>query len=107
MYTVLYPVNELQTGGAQQQLLELVRHLDKRRFHPIVAPLIAGGNLDREFRSVPGVEISDLDRRGKFDFTTLWKMTRLLRSRHVDVVQPFVVPATFFGLLPAFCVGTP
>jgi L-malate glycosyltransferase len=107
MYTVLFPVNELQIGGAQQQLLELVRHLDKTRFHPMVAPLIAGGSLDREFRSVPGVEVVDLDRRGKLDFSTLWKMAALLRTRRVDVVQPFVMPSIFFGLLPAFCVGTP
>jgi glycosyltransferase involved in cell wall biosynthesis len=105
--TVLYPVNELRVGGAEQQLLELVRGIDKRRFRPIVAPLYGGGALDAEFRAVPGVEVVDLNRRGKYDPSTLWRMARLLRSRRVDVVQPFLSPATFFGLVPALLVGTP
>ena len=107
MKTILYPVNELRVGGAEQQLLELVRGLDKSRFHPIVAPLYRGGPLDAEFAAVPGVEVTHLDRRGKYDPSTLWRMALLLRRRRVDVVQPFLSPATFFGLLPALAVGTP
>lgn len=101
MYTILYPVNKLVIGGAEQQLLELVRGLDKETFRPIVAPLYPGGGLEAEFRAVPGIEIIDLNRRGKFDPSPLWKITRLLRRRRIDIVQPFLSPATFFGLLPA------
>jgi glycosyltransferase involved in cell wall biosynthesis len=101
MYTILYPVNRLVIGGAEQQLLELVRGLDKEIFHPIVAPLYPGGGLEAEFRAVPGLDIIDLNRHGKFDPSPLWKVTRLLRSRRIDIVQPFLSPATFFGLLPA------
>jgi len=107
MTTVLFPVNELRIGGAEQQLLELVRGLDKSRFRPIVAPLRAGGALDGEFRSIPGAEVVDLHRRGKYDFSTLINLGQLLRQRRVDVVQPFLSPATFFGVLPALAVGTP
>lgn len=107
MYTVLFPVNELRIGGAEQQLLELVRGLDKRQFRPIVAPLYAGGPLDAEFRAVPGAEVVDLHRKGKFDASTLVRIAQLLRSRRVDIVQPFLSPATFFGLLPALIARTP
>lgn len=106
VYTILYPVNRLVIGGAEQQLLELVRGLDKETFHPIVAPLYPGGGLAEEFRSIPGVEIIDLNRRGKFDPSPLWTVTRLLRSRQIDIVQPFLSPATFFGLLPALTRAT-
>jgi glycosyltransferase involved in cell wall biosynthesis len=105
--TILYPVNELRIGGAEQQLLELVRGLDKSHFHPIVAPLFAGGALEPEFRAISGAEVINLNRRGKYDFSTLARVARLLRARQVDVVQPFLSPATFFGLLPALLVGTP
>lgn len=107
MYTVLYPVNELKIGGAEQQLLELVRGLDKTQFHPIVAPLYPGGSLDAEFRAVPGIEIVDLRRRGKLDPSPLWRIMRLLRQRRIDIVQPFLSPATFFGLVPAFLSRAP
>jgi glycosyltransferase involved in cell wall biosynthesis len=107
MITILYPVNQLKIGGAEQQLLELVRGLDKRRFRPIVAPIYPGGPLEPELRAVPGAELVQLNRQGKFDPTTLVRVAALLRSRRVDVVQPFLSPATFFGLLPALLVGTP
>ena len=105
--TVLYPVNELKIGGAEQQLLELVRGIDKDRFRPIVAPLYPGGALDAEFRSVPGAEVIDLRRSGKWDPSPLWRIARLLRQHRVDVIQPFLSPATFFGLVPALIVPTP
>lgn len=107
MRTVLYPVNELKIGGAEQQLLELVRGLDKRRFHPIVAPLYPGGALEREFRALPDVELLQLHRAGKYDPSPLWRVGQVLRSRQVDVIQPFLTPATFFGLLPSLALGTP
>lgn len=101
MYTILYPINKLVIGGAEQQLLELVRGLDKETFHPIVAPLYPGGELEAEFRSVPGLETVDVNRRGKYDPSPLWKITWMLRRRRIDIIQPFLSPATFFGLLPA------
>ncbi|HLT19483.1 MAG TPA: glycosyltransferase [Thermomicrobiales bacterium] len=107
MHTVLYPVNELKIGGAEQQLLELVRGIDKRRFRVIVAPLYGGGALEPEFRAVSGVEVVNLNRRGKYDPSPLFRIARLLRRYRVDIVQPFLSPATFFGLLPALLVRTP
>jgi glycosyltransferase involved in cell wall biosynthesis len=107
MYTVLFPVNELKIGGAEQQLLELVRGMDKSRFLPIVAPLYPDGPLTPEFRSIPGVEVIDLHRRGKYDPSPLWRIARILRRYHVDIVQPFLSPATFFGLIPALVMNTP
>ncbi len=107
MYNILYPVNELKIGGAEQQLLELVRGLDKSRFRPIVVPLYAGGALDVEFRAVPGVKVVDLHRKGKYDFSPFWRLASLLQRERIDIVQPFLSPATFFGLLPAMLLGTP
>ena len=107
MHTILYPVNALHHAGAEQQLLALVRGLDKRRFRPIVAPLYPGGSLDAQFRAVPGLEVIDLGRRGKLDPSPLWKIGRVLRARRVAIVQPFLTPSTFFGLLPAIAARTP
>lgn len=107
MYTVAYPTVSLDTGGAEQQLLELVRGLDKRRFRPIVVPLYGGGTREAEFHSVPGVEVVCLDRRHRFDFSVISKLVALLRSRRVDIVQPFVSPASVFGLLAGILARTP
>ena len=105
--TVLYPIAGLPLGGTEQQLLELVKAIDKRRFRPIVLSLNRGGPLEPEFREVPGVRVISLKRKGKYDFTILFKIFAILRRMRVDVIQPFVTPATFFGILPAIICRTP
>jgi glycosyltransferase involved in cell wall biosynthesis len=107
MYTLLIVTPKLMVGGAQLQLLALLRGLDKDRFRPIVAPLYPGGELAQEFRAVPGIEVIDLNRRGKWDFLPLARVAMLLRARRIDIVMPFVSPAAFFGLLPGLLAGTP
>ena len=106
MHTVLYPVPALRTGGTEQQLLELVRGLDKRRFRPIVATLHPGGALEPEFRAVPGVEIVELRRGGRWDASPIWRLSAVMRSRRVDIVQPFLAPATSFAILAGVLAGT-
>jgi glycosyltransferase involved in cell wall biosynthesis len=105
--TVMILINQLGVGGAEQQILELVKGMDKQRFTPIVASLYPGGALEAEVKAVPGVEYICLNRRGKFDFTTLFTVFRLLRRKHVDIVHPFLTPSTFFGLVPAWLGRTP
>ncbi len=107
MHTILYPVNSLAHAGAEQQLLALVRGLNKERFHPIVVPLFPNGVIADRFQGIPGVEVIDLNRRGKFDPSPLWKIGKLLRDRQVEIIQPFLTPSTFFGLVPALAVRTP
>jgi hypothetical protein len=57
MHTILYPVNSLAHAGAEQQLLALVRGLNKEKYTPIVAPLFPDGVIADQFRAVDGVEV--------------------------------------------------
>ena len=65
--TVLFPVTDFARDGAQRQLLELIKGLDKRRFAPIVMAISSGGAMEAEYKAVPGARIITLERRGKFD----------------------------------------
>lgn len=105
--TVLFLINELTVGGAEQQLLELVKGLDKARFETIVLTLLPGGPMEWEFKAVPGVELLSLKRKGKHDLFCLFKVFRILRRMKVDVVQPFLTPANLYGLLSAILCRTP
>ncbi len=99
--TVLFPINHLGTGGAEQQLMELVRGMDKRMFEPIVVTLYPGGALEPEMQATPGVELICLNRSGRFDFSVFRAIARILREKEVDIIQPFLTPAVFFGIVPA------
>ncbi len=104
--TVMFTINKLIIGGAEQQFLELVKGLDKNRFNTIVVTLYPGGELEEEVKNIPGIEYICLNRKGKYNIFTLFTIFRLLRKNKVDIIQPFLTPATFFTLLPAVLNGT-
>lgn len=98
----------LGVGGAEQQLLELARGMDRNRFKPIIVTLapLRQGPLEGEARAA-GVELLSLERKGRFDVGAMWRAFRLLRRRRVDVIQPYLTPATLYGLVPALMASTP
>jgi glycosyltransferase involved in cell wall biosynthesis len=104
---VVLAVNDLRVGGAERQLVELARGLDKARYRVTVVTLYPGQPLEREVVGVPGVELVSLRRRHRFDPSPVWRMARLLRQLRAHIVQPFLTPATFFALTGALLAGTP
>jgi glycosyltransferase involved in cell wall biosynthesis len=104
---VLFPITELPMGGAEQQLLELAKGLDKRKFRVIVLNLEKGGPLESAFKHLPGVRLICLRRKGILGFLVLFKILAIMRRMKVDVVQPFMTPAIFFSIIPAIICGTP
>ena len=105
--TVVLLVNDLRIGGAERQLVELARGLDKTRFRVIVTTLYSGQPLEDELRDCAGVTLISLERSGKFDFRTVLRLASLLRREQVDVIQPFLTPATAFGMPAAMIARTP
>jgi len=87
---ILFPVNFLGIGGAEQQLLELVKGMDKSRFQPCVVTLYPGGELYEEIAQIPDVEIMCVNRKGKLDFLVLLDMLSILRKKNIDIIQPFL-----------------
>lgn len=105
--TVCYPVNYLGFGGAERQLVELVNGLDKERFRAIVVTLFPGGLLEKEIEGQPGVTLHSLNRGSKFNVKPILALARLLRDEGVHIVQPFLSPASLFGLGAGILARTP
>lgn len=103
---VMLLVNDLRIGGAERQLVELARGLDRDRFRCVVATLYPGQPFESDLREA-GIEVISLGRNGKFDFGTVFRLSRVLRDEKIDVIQPFLTPATFFGLTAAMIARTP
>jgi glycosyltransferase involved in cell wall biosynthesis len=90
-------------GGAEQQLVALANGIDKKKFRVLVVTLYED---DINTWQLPQIEVINLKRGGKYDFFPLFRVMKILLKNHVDVIQPFLSPATFFGLVPAFLVNT-
>ena len=104
---VLLMIDDLCLGGAERQLVELAKGLDKERFRVLVMTLYPGQPLEREVEGQEGIRLLSLNRRGKFDFGILAPLVHLLRRERIHVIQPFLSPATFFGLTAALLARVP
>ena len=104
---VAFFVNQFGPGGAERQLLELARGLDKDAFDVTVVTITRGGALAPEFEKLSDVRLLSLDRRGKYDFMTIVKAARLLRRHKVEIVRAFLPVASVISLIAATLARTP
>ena len=65
MITISYVIGQLGKGGAERQLYELVKGIDKSNFKPIVICLSQNGIWANRMRDI-GVEVIELKRKKHF-----------------------------------------
>lgn len=88
---VLVFIRCLEIGGAERQLVETVKHLDQDAYTCTVASLYPGGPFRAELEAMPGVTVTDLGKRGRWD----WLPALHRASALVGRVQPDVIVGAF------------
>ena len=116
---VLYIITTLDVGGAEKQLVELVTHLDRSRFAPVVCSLAPGGLLENELRtkSIPVKAFALHDRRKAFRLSRFWDvallvsewvdLVRFIRQERPAIVQGVLFEAYVLGTFAAKAAGVP
>ncbi len=92
---LLILVNSLNQGGAERQLITLLKNIDKLRFRSTVVTYYSGGMWEDELRRVEGITVSSLKLRGRFDF---WGMIFRL-GKIIAQLKPHIV----YGLCGDAC----
>lgn len=82
---VLHVIGPLRTGGAQTQLLGLIRAAHDRLWNATVVAT-SGGALEDEFEAL-GCPITVLRRIGSPGLGRMWKLRRLVRHGDFDVIH--------------------
>jgi glycosyltransferase involved in cell wall biosynthesis len=103
---IAYVIGELGKGGAEYQLHELVRHLDRARFLPAVFVLAAGGYWVEPIRRL-GVAVTELPRRGSADLRRVLRLRAALREFAPDVLHTILWSGNVYGRLAAVGLGIP
>lgn len=84
---VLVFIRCLEIGGAERQLVETVKHLDRDAYACTVASLYPGGPFRAELAALPGVEVTDLGKRGRWDWgPALRRAWSLVTTTRPDVI---------------------
>src|SRR4029453_2686151 len=103
---VAYVIGELGKGGAEYQLYELVRGLDRSRFAPTVLALAAGGYWGQPLRQL-GIPVQELAARGSADVGRLLRLRKALKALAPHVLHTILWSANSYGRLAALGLGIP
>src|SRR2546427_7427153 len=106
LHRIAYVIGELDKGGAEYQLYELLRHLDRRRFAPGVFVLAPGGWWVEPIRAL-GVPVEEIPRRGPADVRRLARLPAPLPRFAPPLLHAILSSGNSYGPLAALGVGIP
>ncbi|SLM50314.1 Glycosyltransferase [Nitrospira japonica] len=101
MIRIVHIISNLEVGGAEMMLAQLVTGMDRGRFHNTVISLTDRGQLADRIES-SGIAVHSLGmKRGRPDMASLPKLIRSLRDAQPTIVQSWLYHADLISLLAA------
>jgi len=88
---VLIVISNLEFGGAQRQIVELVNNIDQKQFEIAVCSLSEYVPLASQFKS--GIALHIIHKKFKFDFSVVLKLAKLIRKEQFDVIHSYLFDA--------------
>jgi glycosyltransferase involved in cell wall biosynthesis len=101
---VAYLINDLETGGAETQLLHFLRHVDQARLQPSVIYLFGNGTLAPEIRRM-GIDVHTVGLSRWNVPLAFLRLLRLVRRLRPRVLHLHLRHATVLGMLLARILG--
>lgn len=105
---VLHIIDTLSVGGAEQLILSLAKHIDRRmvELHVCGLSVILGNALEGELTAL-GVPVTVVGARSFYDPRTTLQIMRYIRRHRIDVVHTHLTHADIVGRLAARLNGRP
>lgn len=91
-------------GGAERQLLELFRGLDRQRFSPWLVCLEQGGPVSEKARQLD-VPTYAIMRRWRWDLSVIWRLRRFITSNHIEIIHAYLGLPGFYGAVAGKLAG--
>ncbi|HXY35605.1 MAG TPA: glycosyltransferase [Planctomycetaceae bacterium] len=103
---IAFCITDLDPGGAERALVQIVTRLDRRRWAPHVFCLDAGGVLVDQLRAA-GIEVVCLGASRPRDFLVVWPLYRRLAALRPAILQTFLFHANVIGRLAGAAARVP
>ncbi|MBN1540760.1 WecB/TagA/CpsF family glycosyltransferase [candidate division KSB1 bacterium] len=105
---IAFLLPSLGMGGAERQLLALLRHMDLDRFRSTLLVMhLRPDDLKYEFATIPGLQIHNLGKKNRLDFRFLLRLNRILAAESFDVLYAINASARLFAFLAGRWRGVP
>jgi glycosyltransferase involved in cell wall biosynthesis len=88
MTRILFILPKASMGGAERQMVELIRSLPAERYEIYLGLLYRDGH-EKMLRGI-GAEIIYFRKAGKYDFSIYLRIAEFIRNMRIDIVQCFV-----------------
>jgi glycosyltransferase involved in cell wall biosynthesis len=92
-------------GGAERQLLELFRGMDRTRFSPYLICLEEGGPVARGARELD-VPVSHMGRRWRWDLGVITRIRSYIRENSISIVHAYLGLPGFYGATAGKLAGS-
>jgi len=103
---IAFVITDLDPGGAERALVEIVSRLDRTRWSPTVFNLSCTGVLSTRLREL-GVPCEDLGRGRRPELRVIWRLYRAIARFDPELVQSFLFHANVASRLAALLAGVP
>lgn len=105
---ILYLLPTLAAGGTERQAMELVRHLDRTKFEPIVVTIYDPPTVPIEIPPGDDPVLSLRKPPGKLgNLIALARLVGLIRARRPDILQSYLRTADLYLRLAGLLAGHP
>ena len=103
---ILYVIEALDLGGAEQVVIHLAQGLDRSRFQPLVACLTEKGRFTPALEK-SGVPVFCLEKRPRLDWPLIPRLQQLIRRESIDLLHSHLFTGNLWGRLGAWRVRVP
>jgi glycosyltransferase involved in cell wall biosynthesis len=106
MIKIFYVIDSFDMGGAQRQLLEVMRGLNPRRYQAVVCPLWPLMALEADYQQT-GWPIIRVHKRSQLDVSVIWRLAREMRAFRPHLVHTWLFTGNLWGRLAAALARVP
>ena len=104
---VVHVIDNLGLGGAQRQLVELLKGMPRERYAQQVIGMSTEKNDYAETIRALGIPLTLIPQSGLWSWRTLGDVTRTLRAAQPSIVQTWLFTSDLYGRLAAKIAGVP
>lgn len=105
---IAYVINDIsKTGGAEQQIYNILENIDREKFEPFVISLRGKGHRGREVEKM-GFKVYALNRNLRlYGFRKMVDMFKIFKLEKPDIMHSFLFVSNTYGRLAAVFAGVP
>ncbi len=107
MINILYVIPFLGLGGAERQLVELVKNINREIYNPFVCCIGLNGELAAEVEE-KGIKIFLLGKKRRREaLRVIFNIIKLIRENDIDIVHSWMFSAGLYGRIAAKLAKVP